>query len=332
MKYVSSLTEEQIEKLEDIMKNDPSYRVRVRAHSILLSARGFTINDIAKIYQVDRDSVSSWITSWEQSGFENLSDRHRSGRPTKLTEEEKKIAIDLVKKHPQTMKTVVEELAQKTGKVVSLSTLRSLARAFGLTWKRIKKALRSKREDKEFEQAKREIQVLREQHRSGEIDLYFFDESCFSLEPTVPYAWQPVGEYIEVPASKSSRLNVLGFLSPDNQFHSFTFKCSIDSEIVVKCFDAFSETITKKTVVIIDNAPTHTSQQFNNHIKKWEKKGLYIKYLPPYSPELNLIEILWRFIKYLWLPFSAYRSFKHLVEAVENILKGVGSKYRIIFA
>ena len=37
---------------------------------------------------------------------------------------------------------------------------------------------------------------------------------------------------------------------------------------------------------------------------KWVKRGLIIKYLPPYSPELNLIEILWRFMKYDWLPFS----------------------------
>jgi len=43
---------------------------------------------------------------------------------------------------------------------------------------------------------------------------------------------------------------------------------------------------------------------------KWVQKGLIIKYLPPYAPELNLIEILWRFMQYSWLPFSAYASFQ----------------------
>ncbi|WP_368860940.1 transposase, partial [Desulforhabdus sp. TSK] len=42
------------------------------------------------------------------------------------------------------------------------------------------------------------------------------------------------------------------------------------------------------------------------------KKNLYIKFLPTYSPELNLIEILWRKIKYEWLSFSAYLSFSLL--------------------
>ena len=59
--------------------------------------------------------------------------------------------------------------------------------------------------------------------------------------------------------------------------------------------------------------------------------GLIVKYLPAYSPELNLIEMLWRFIKYYWLPFSAYASFQSLVAAVEAILKGVGTDYRIDF-
>jgi len=56
-----------------------------------------------------------------------------------------------------------------------------------------------------------------EQHKNGELELWFFDEVGFDLEPKVPYAWQPIGETIEVPCSKSSRLNVLGFLTPDNQ-------------------------------------------------------------------------------------------------------------------
>jgi hypothetical protein len=53
---------------------------------------------------------------------------------------------------------------------------------------------------------------------------------------------------------------------------------------------------------------------------------------PAYSPELNLIEILWRRIKYSWLPFSAYESLSALIEALETILCDVGSEYQITFA
>lgn len=53
--------------------------------------------------------------------------------------------------------------------------------------------------------------------------------------------------------------------------------------------------------------------------------------LPTYSPELNLIEILWRFIKYEWIEFDAYKSWEHLVEYVENVIKNFGEKYIINF-
>src|SRR5207247_6410304 len=104
------------------------------------------------------------------------------------------------------------------------------------------------------------------------------------------------------------------------------------SVVVIACFDAFCQTIKKKTVVLLDNASIHTSEEFEERIPSWKKQGLILKYLPPYAPELNLIEILWRQIKYNWLPFSAYQSLTGLSEALENILSNIGSKYQITFA
>jgi len=152
------------------------------------------------------------------------------------------------------------------------------------------------------------------------------------LEPSVPYAWQPI-DTIEVPSSPSRRLNVLGFLTPDNKFESFCFDCSIDTDVVIATFDKFAQTeSSKRRVIILDNASIHTSYQFIDKIDEWEKKGLFIKYLPPYSPKLNLIEMLWRFIKYVWLPFSAYSSFKQLVIEVESILSQIGEQFQVQFA
>ncbi len=165
----------------------------------------------------------------------------------------------------------------------------------------------------------------------GIVKIFYFDESGFTLEPAIPYAWQPKGENIELPSSKSTRINVLGFLNTDMEFQSFMFNCSVNTDVVEACFDSFSETITGKTIVIVDNAPTHTSIQFTENLQKWEKKGLSVKYLPAYSPELNKIEILWKFIKYYQLPLSAYNSFKDLDEQLENVLKNISIDYKICF-
>jgi len=128
------------------------------------------------------------------------------------------------------------------------------------------------------------------------------------------------------------RINVLGLMNRKNDLHAYMFAQSIHTGVVSACFDAFCQTLKKKTVVVIDNASMHRSEEFEDHIPSWKKQGLIIKYLSPYSPELNLIEILWRRIKYTWLPFSAYECLNALSEALESILTKVGAEYQITFA
>lgn len=116
-----------------------------------------------------------------------------------------------------------------------------------------------------------------------------------------------------------------------NELHPYLFDQSINTAVVAACLNDFCKKIEKKTVVVMDNSSIHRSEEFEEYIARWKKKGLIIKYLIPYAPELNLIEILWRHIKYFWLPFSAYQCMEALREALEHILKDFGSKYQITF-
>ncbi len=137
---------------------------------------------------------------------------------------------------------------------------------------------------------------------------------------------------IAVPTSSHGRrVNVLGFLKRNNALVPYIVEGKIDTPVIVECFEQFSQQLDKRTYVFLDNAPVHRSREFVKHIAQWVKRGLIVKYLPSYAPELNLIEILWRFMKYYWLPFSAYVSFQHLYEAIEQILTGVGTEYTITF-
>ena len=105
----------------------------------------------------------------------------------------------------------------------------------------------------------------------------------------------------------------------------------VDTPVLIECFEPFSQQMDKRTYVFLDNAPMHRSQEFIKQMPKWVKQGLILKYLPPYALELNLIEILWRFMKYSWLPFSAYTSFQCFIEAIEEILTHFGTEYTIAF-
>ena len=80
-----------------------------------------------------------------------------------------------------------------------------------------------------------------------------------------------------------------GVMNRKNDLPPFLFEQSVDTSVVIACFEAFSKTLKKKTVVVIDNASIHISEEFEECLPQWKKKGLIIKYLTPYSPELNLI-------------------------------------------
>lgn len=138
----------------------------------------------------------------------------------------------------------------------------------------MRKSLRGKRVQAEFECAKAEISELYKQETTGEIALYYFDEAGFNLTPEVPYAWQEVGETIEIPSQRSKRLNVLGFCNKELDFHATTIQGWVTSDTVIECFDQFCDKIDKKTIVILDNASIHTSKKFKAKVDGWQNAAL----------------------------------------------------------
>jgi transposase len=331
MKYVTPLSDPEIETLQQMQAHHPSRRARMRAHSLLLSHQRYTIPHIARIYQVDQRRVSAWIDRWQTWGLVGLYDRPRSGRPAIFNAEEQQKVYAYLDDSPKDVKKVVEAMEQKTSKRVSTKTIKRLIKKSHL-WKRIKKAPAQSPEPLKYSRSQALIARLQARESQGECDLWYFDGAGFCLEPYLPYAWQPIGTSIAVPTSSHSRrLNVLGFLKRNNDLYPYMIEGSIDTSVIIECFEQLSAQIDKRSYVLLDNAPMHRSKAFIQHIPQWVRKGLIVKYLPPYAPELNLIEILWRFIKYYWLPFSAYTSFQCLCKAVEDILTRFGTDYTITF-
>lgn len=232
------------------------------------------------------------------------------------------------------MKTACQQIEKELRKSVSPDTLKRALKAAGYTWKRVRRSLKPMRDEKDFRMAQKHLAKLRKAcaDSGNDFDLIYFDETGVSLTPCVPYAWQAPDQSLELPSSSSPRLNVLGFLNLRGKFQSYVTAGSVNSEFVIHCFDAYCAQLTKPCVIVIDNAPMHRSAAFEARIKQWQEDGMYLLFLPPYCPELNLIEILWRKLKYEWLPLSAYESFKQLSETLEDTLKEVGTKYLLSFA
>jgi len=179
---------------------------------------------------------------------------------------------------------------------------------------------------------KRALARLHRLETACKCQVLYGDESGFCLSPCVPYFWQPKGQTLGLPAqAHSRRLSVLGFLDKDSHLRSFQTQEKITAQFVIESIETLLPTLSRPTVLVLDNATVHRSKLVQAKRQEWKRKGLRLLFLPPYCPHLNLIEILWRQVKYRWLAPDAYTSFATLCQSVTDILAKVGSQYRISF-
>ncbi len=164
------------------------------------------------------------------------------------------------------------------------------------------------------------------------IDLYYGDESRVSLQPCVPYGWQFKGEDVFMPSAKGAGMNCFALLNRANDV-VFDVTCHrVTSRFIIERLERLSFSITRTTVLVLDNARVHKSRQVQERRPFWQERGLFIFYLPPYSPHLNIAETLWRKLKYEWLQPADYTTPEGLFYQVRQALAAVGSTLKIRFS
>lgn len=166
----------------------------------------------------------------------------------------------------------------------------------------------------------------------GHIDLFYGDETGISELAYVPYGWQLKGENLAISANHGQQINCFGLLSRENTLCSKLTTTSINADFIVDFFENFSFKISKQTVIVLDNARIHVAQKVKERLIYWQKRGLYIFYLPPYSPHLNIIERLWKELKARWLKPEDYISFDNLKYATSECLNQVGRSLKINYS
>lgn len=174
----------------------------------------------------------------------------------------------------------------------------------------------------------------------GVIDLLYLDESGFA--PTLPtgYTWAREGTraLVRYEAPQGRRVNVVGALAPFGPrprlayesrlgrldgaaFLRFIWQAVAELPAVPAALPLGYRRV-RPCVVVLDNYSVHRSKLVQAVQPALEAAGVYFYYLPPYSPELNDIEPLWRHVKYEDLPERSYPSGAALQTAVDTVLDG----------
>ncbi|OHX36747.1 hypothetical protein BJL95_07530 [Methylomonas sp. LWB] len=131
---------------------------------------------------------------------------------------------------------------------------------------------------------------------SGEIDLFYMDESGFSTDGCIPCAGHPQGKTLVLSANTPGCVNVIGLMSRQGAGYFHPVKTTVTSDQLLQkrwrllfCLSPAD----KLTVLIMDNAPVHLKAE-REELATWLLGRVWVWFLPSYSSEFNPIEILWR--------------------------------------
>ena len=317
--------------LKRIYCQSKKFQVRQRAHCLILANQGTKVENLMQIFQVSRKTIYNWFERWESEGLVGLYNKPGRGRKATFNSEQKAKIKEWTQQEPRQLKQVLGKVEDEWGIKSSKKNLQRVLKTLKMSWHRMRKAVGGKPGPEEYQQKKAQLEEFKQLENAGKINLYYLDEVGFSLVPSVPYGWQNIGEYLTILSRHSRRLNVLGIMNRKNHLETYVSEQSINSDVVIACIDTFFPSVDKPTVIVVDQSSIHISDAILDKLEEWQERQITIFVLPSYSPQLNLIEILWRFIKYEWLGIDAYSSWETFVESVEKILKEFGENYVINF-
>ena len=157
-------------------------------------------------------------------------------------------------------------------------------------------------------------------------DLFYGDATTVSEKGYVPYGWQFKDEQPSIAAHNGKKINLFGLYNRQNKFHYWLDQQTINADKIVAMLEQFSWRIRKNTVIVLDNASPHRSTKVQQMIPIWRQRGLYLFFLPPYSPHLNIIERLWKEIKARYLEPQDYRSADDLFYGLNRVCANIGKE------
>jgi len=327
-----SLSPEALHELEQGYRNSNNPTFSRRCHIVLLKSEKCTSTEVATIVGSSEISVNTWLDRYEKEGIEGLKARPGRGRKPILDQaKDKEVVRRAVQAERQRLTKAKEVLAEELNKEFSLKTLQRFFKKCKCHWKRIRLRPKGKPDAVLYALRTEALGLIESQSETGNINLFYGDETQISEQGYVPYGWQFEDEDLYIKAYKGGLIHYLGLLSRDNRLIYKTTQASITANSALQSLDEFSFTLDKPTVLVLDNARVHTAHKIKERLAVWQNREVYIFYLPPYSPQLNIIERFWKELKQAWIKPEDHASSDSLFYALDRMLANVGKEHFLKF-
>ena len=314
-------------------KKYSTYEIRVRAVNAV--HEGMAVDQVAQAYCVDRSTLYRWLTKQKnKDGNAGLIRTPGSGRPRKLQELTCNQLQTIVLKPASdfgyetdfwTCGRLRHTIETKFNLSISKWTVWRRLREVGLTYQKPERRYYEASQTERENWLKHHLPNILATAKKYKAILYFEDESTLSLTAVLGKTWAPRGKTpTQTVSGKRGGISALSAISKQGSLLFTLHEKRIASDEIIQFLNQLLlHHKNRHVVVVMDQAPPHTSKKTRNYIAK--QKRLHVFYLPPYSPDWNPDEQVWNHLKHQELKGHQAKTKEELKQLAEIKLTNIAN-------
>jgi transposase len=322
-----SLSADKLAELRAVHRSTRDKREADRLKAVVLLATGWTAEQVAEVLQVDANTVRNHFKRYREGGIKALGHIAFRGSECALDEGQLAILDAHLQEHLYMTAKAIARWVEKTFEVsYTASGMTALLHRLGYVYKK-PKLVPGKADPVAQEAFLAEYEEVKK--NKGEDDpVYFMDAVHPQHNPVIACGWIKRGQDREVRSNTGRRrVNINGAIDLERLEPVVRFDETINTDSTIALFEQLEEVNLAATwiYVICDNARYYRSKAVKEYLKTSRIK---LVFLPPYAPNLNLIERLWKFFKKKVLYNQYYESFGEFRVACEEFFSNPRKYHR----
>ena len=323
-------TPEQIDALHHERFHHPHPRVQEKMEAVYLKAQGVPHKDICRLSRITENTLRAYLRQFQDGGVERLK-RLDFAVPTSELAQHRGTLEEHFRKHPpRSASQAAQEIERLTGIRRGASQVRTFLLGMGLKFRKMGLIPAKADEQEQATYLKEKLWPRLKQAQRLKRVVCFVDAAHFVHGPYLGSLWCFVRLLLRGPSGRK-QFNVLGPI--DAVTHELTTVCnetSINAEAIKELLRKLSDRyVGLPLTLVLDNARYQKCAAVQELA---DRLRIELLYLPPYSPNLNLIERLWKFVKKECLTCRYHEDFARFKEAITECLEGVEGEHKASIA
>lgn len=298
-------------------------RIYIKSTVLLMLDQGFPAPAIAAALGIDDSTVYRYQKRYEEEGLDNYLATFYKAYTGRLSACELKALSSLLDESLYiSCQEIGQLIASRFDKAFSLSGIRYLLKRLGFTYKKTR-SVPSKADPASQQEFLETFFQLLKGLKSNEV--IYFNDAVHPLHNTrSDFGWIRKGHQFPIPANPGrKRLNLNGALNPcDPTDIVVTESERVNAQSTIDLWETLGKRNPGKTIYnICDNAGYYRGEKVTSWLK--ENTWCHIIFLPPYSPNLNLIERLWKYMRKEITSYNYYETFREFRRAVLSFFDNI---------